>query len=182
MDLGALQPRIDDILRTPNKRINLMHELFENDLPRLQERFQERKAESENGRNNNAMLMIGRRHIRDMNSWLHNLKPYVRGKNRCTMKINSNDAKRIGLTESSQAKVVSKVGEALILIEITDEMMDGVISIPHGFGHVYEDSRQSNAEAILPGISCNDLIDESLDIASSTCVVNGVPVQVYPAK
>ncbi|MEH6592550.1 MAG: hypothetical protein V7746_19950, partial [Halioglobus sp.] len=61
------------------------------------------------------------------------------------------------------------------------EMMAGVISIPHGFGHVYPDSQQSNAESMLPGISCNDLIDESLDVASSTCVVNGVPVQVFPA-
>lgn len=182
MDLGALQPRMDDILRTPGKRINLMHELFENDLPRLQARFQQLTQETENGARSNAMLMIGRRHIRDMNSWLHNLKPYVRGKDRCTMKINAKDAQRIGLAKGSQAKVVSKAGEALIPIEITDEMMDGVISIPHGFGHVYDGSRQSNAEAILPGISCNDLIDESLDIASSTCIVNGVPVQVYAAE
>jgi anaerobic selenocysteine-containing dehydrogenase len=58
-------------------------------------------------------------------------------------------------------------------------MMPGVVSIPHGFGHVYTESKQSNAASILPGISCNDLIDESLDEASSTCIVNGVPVQLF---
>ena len=124
--------------------------------------------------------MIGRRHIRDMNSWLHNLKPYARGKNRCTMKLNSDDAARIGLKDGSHARVVSSVGETFVPVEITEEMMDGVISIPHGFGHVYPDSKQPYAKELLPGVSCNDLIDESLDVASSTCIVNGVPVQVFP--
>ncbi|MFT4518441.1 MAG: anaerobic selenocysteine-containing dehydrogenase [Halioglobus sp.] len=180
MDLGALKPRMDEILRTPGKRMNLMHEVFASDLPRVEKRFAEQSASAENQSDANAMLMIGRRHIRDMNSWLHNLKPYVRGKNRCTMKLNSGDAARIGLVEGSQARVVSNVGETLVPVEITDEMMDGVISIPHGFGHVYEDSKQPYAEELLPGVSCNDLIDESLDVASSTCIVNGVPVQVFP--
>lgn len=180
MDLGALQPRMANIFRTPGKRINLMHELFENDLQRVQDRFEELTINIESAADSNAMLMVGRRHIRDMNSWLHNLKPYVRGKNRCTMKINSNDAARIGLSDGGQARVVSKVGEVLVPVETTAEMMEGVISIPHGFGHTYDDSKQSNAGEMSPGISCNDLIDESLDIASSTCVVNGVPVQVYP--
>lgn len=178
-DLGPLQQRMPAMLQTPNQRINLMHELFENDLPRVHQRFTELKAAA--GNENNEMLMVGRRHIRDMNSWLHNLKPYVRGKNRCTMKVNPSDAERIGLAANGNAKVVSKAGEALVPVEISDEMMPGVISIPHGFGHIYPDSKQSNAETILPGISCNDLIDESLDIASGTCVVNGVPVQVHPA-
>jgi anaerobic selenocysteine-containing dehydrogenase len=181
MDLGPLQPRLSEILRTPGKRINLMHELFQNDLTRLQQRFEALSENADKTDAANELLMIGRRHVRDMNSWLHNITPYVRGKNRCTLKVHSSDAARIGLSADGQARVVSRAGEALVPVEITDEMMAGVISIPHGFGHVYPDSKQSNAESILPGISCNDLIDESLDVASSTCVVNGVPVQVYPA-
>jgi anaerobic selenocysteine-containing dehydrogenase len=181
-DLGPLQQRMPEILRTPNQRINLMHELFANDLDRVHQRFAELKAAAVSAESeSNEMLMVGRRHVRDMNSWLHNLKPYVRGKNRCTMKINSSDAARIGLVANGNAKVVSTAGEALVPVEVSDEIMPGVISIPHGFGHVYPDSNQSNAETILPGISCNDLIDESLDLASGTCVVNGVPVQVHPA-
>ena len=180
MDLGALKPRMSEILRTPGKRINLMHEVFANDLMRVNERFGEQvQAFSEQSDSNHKMLLIGRRHIRDMNSWLHNLTPYVRGKNRCTMKIHSDDAARIGLVAEGQARVVSNVGEALVPVEISDEMMAGVISIPHGFGHIYAGKGQSNAEQMAPGISCNDLIDESLDIASSTCVVNGVPVEVF---
>lgn len=181
IDLGALKPRIQDILRTPGKRIDLMHEVFSNDLARLRNRFDQLSDSADSATSQNAMLLIGRRHIRDMNSWLHNLKPYVRGKNRCTMKIHPEDALRIGLDQNGHAKVTSKAGETLVPVEISDEMMAGVISIPHGFGHVYPDSQQDNAESILPGISCNNLIDESLDIASSTCIVNGVPVQVYPA-
>ena len=125
--------------------------------------------------------MIGRRHVRDMNSWLHNLRPYVRGKNRCTIKINPDDAARMGIDAEGNAKVVSNAGEAVVPVELTSEMMPGVVSIPHGFGHIYPGSVQSNAETILPGVSCNDLIDESLDVASSTCIVNGVPVRVMPA-
>lgn len=180
MDLGALQQRMPEMLRTPGQRIDLMHEVFADDLPRLQSRFAELSAQA-NADSGEQMLLIGRRHVRDMNSWLHNLKPYVRGKNRCTIKINPDDAKRIGIDAEGNAKVVSNVGEAVVPVEVSDEMMPGVVSIPHGFGHIYPGSVQSNAESILPGISCNDLIDESLDVASSTCIVNGVPVQVMPA-
>ena len=181
MDMGPLKPRMGDILRTPGKRINLMHELFANDLPRLAARFEEYQSTSTKPGEGNRFSMVGRRHIRDMNSWLHNLVPYVRGKNRCTMKINPQDAQRIGLEAQGLARVKSSVGELEIPVEISEEMMEGVISIPHGFGHGYSDAGQTNAESILPGVSCNDLIDESLDIASSTCLVNGVPVEVYPS-
>lgn len=180
IDLGALQQRMPENLRTPGQRIDLMHELFANDLPRLKTRFAELSAQASSD-NDQQMLLIGRRHVRDMNSWLHNLKPYIRGKNRCTIKINPADAARIGIAADGNAKVVSKVGEAIVPVEITSEMMPGVVSIPHGFGHIYPGSVQTNAETILPGISCNDLIDESLDVASSTCIVNGVPVQLMPA-
>ena len=181
MDLGPLQQRMPGMLRTPGQRIDLMHEVFASDLGRLRRGFEEKLTREAEGSNTHNMLLIGRRHIRDMNSWLHNLKPYVRGKNRCTARIHPDDAGRLGLEQGGGARVISNVGEAVVPVEISDEMMPGVISIPHGFGHVYPGSGQTNASGILPGISCNDLIDESLDEASSTCVVNGVPVQVFPA-
>lgn len=180
IDLGPLQQRMPGMLRTPGQRIDVMHEVFANDLPRLHERFEILKAEAEKD-TGDEMLLIGRRHVRDMNSWLHNLRPYVRGKNRCTIKINPDDAARMGIDAEGNAKVVSNAGEAVVPVELTSEMMPGVVSIPHGFGHIYPGSVQSNAETILPGVSCNDLIDESLDVASSTCIVNGVPVRVMPA-
>ncbi|MCR9104444.1 MAG: molybdopterin-dependent oxidoreductase [Gammaproteobacteria bacterium] len=180
MDLGPLQSRLPGMLRTPGQRIDLLHEVFANDLQRLRAGFEQR-VQAPQGRKPSDMLLIGRRHVRDMNSWLHNLKPYVRGKNRCTARLHSSDASALGLQDGALARVTSNVGQALVPVEVTDEMMPGVISIPHGFGHIYADSAQTNAAAILPGVSCNNLIDESLDEASSTCVVNGVPVSVAPA-
>jgi anaerobic selenocysteine-containing dehydrogenase len=181
MDLGPLQPRLPDVLRTPTQRIDLMHEVFASDLARLAARFDTLAAQASSAQVDNELLLIGRRHVRDMNSWLHNLVPYVRGKNRCTMKVHPDDACRLGLKAEGEARVTSNVGEVQVPVEISEEMMPGVISSPHGFGHIYPDSMQANAEAILPGVSCNDLIDESLDVASGTCIVNGVPVRVYPA-
>jgi anaerobic selenocysteine-containing dehydrogenase len=115
-----------------------------------------------------------------MNTWLHNLTPYVRGKNRCTLKVNPADAARIGLTDGGNARVASRVGEAEVPVEVTDEIMPGVVSLPHGFGHRYRDSKQSVAMSIAPGVSCNDLIDDNvLDVASGNSVVNGAAVQVF---
>lgn len=177
VDLGPLQPSLPEALCTPDRRINLMHGIFVADLPRLRARFAQNTAP---GRND--MLLIGRRHVRDMNTWLHNLTPYVRGKNRCTLKMHPDDARRIGLRDGDSARVTSRVGEARVPVEISDEIMPGVVSLPHGFGHRYRQSTQSTAKNVLPGVSCNDLIDdEVLDAASGTSVVNGAAVQVFPA-
>jgi len=129
----------------------------------------------------NDLLLIGRRHVRDMNTWLHNLNSYVRGKNRCTLKVHPDDANRIGLTDGGIANIKSRVGAAHVQVEISDEIMPGVVSLPHGFGHKYRETEQTIAKEVLPGVSCNDLIDdEVLDVASGTSVVNGAAVQVFP--
>jgi anaerobic selenocysteine-containing dehydrogenase len=154
-----------------------MHSIFTADLPRLRAAFDNPVAAGPND-----MLLIGRRHVRDMNTWLHNLTPYVRGKNRCTLKVHPDDARRIGLRDGGNARLSSRVGAAEVPVEISDEIMPGVVSLPHGFGHRYREARQSTAKAIAPGVSCNDLIDdEVLDVASGTSVVNGAAVQVFPA-
>jgi anaerobic selenocysteine-containing dehydrogenase len=128
------------------------------------------------------LLLIGRRHIRDMNSWLHNLTNYARGKNRCTLLINPQDAERLGLRDSGMAAIQSRVGEFRAEVSITDRIMPGVVSLPHGFGHNYRDTRQSVASSLTPGVSANDLVDDNeMDLPSGTSVVNGVPVAVMPA-
>ncbi len=178
VDLGPMQPQLPEGLSTPDRRIDLMHRIFVEDLPRLKAAFERQRAAGPND-----VLLIGRRHIRDMNSWLHNLGPYARGKNRCTLKVNPQDATRIGLYDGGTARVTSRVGSAEVPVEISDEIMQGVVSLPHGFGHAYADSRQSTARDILPGVSCNDLIDdEILDVPSGTSVVNGAAVRVYPSN
>jgi anaerobic selenocysteine-containing dehydrogenase len=177
VDLGPMQPQLPRALCTPDSRIDLMHEIFVGDLPRLRADFENTAQPGPND-----MLLIGRRHVRDMNTWLHNLQPYVKGKSRCTLKVNPADAARIGLQDGGSARIASRVGEAQVPVEITDEIMPGVVSLPHGFGHRYRESQQSIANSIQPGVSCNDLIDDNvLDVASGNSVVNGAAVQVFPA-
>jgi anaerobic selenocysteine-containing dehydrogenase len=176
VDLGPMQSQLPQALCSPDRRINLMHQIFIDDLPRLRADFDKTETPGPND-----MLLIGRRHIRDMNTWLHNLNTYVRGKNRCTLKVNPLDAQRIGLSDGGIANITSRVGAAHVEVEVSDEIMPGVVSLPHGFGHKYRETEQTIAKGVLPGVSCNDLIDdEVLDVASGTSVVNGAAVQVFP--
>ncbi|MEZ5572590.1 MAG: molybdopterin-dependent oxidoreductase [Halioglobus sp.] len=174
IDLGALEPRFPQLLATKNKRINIAPEIITADLARLQAALERGPSEH--------MLLIGRRHIRDMNSWLHNLNNYARGKNRCTLLINPQDAQRLGLHDDGMATIKSRVGEFRAQVSITDRIMPGVVSLPHGFGHNYHNTQQSIASSKTPGVSANDLVDDNeMDMPSGTSVVNGVPVTVVAA-
>lgn len=170
IDLGPLQSVLPELLRTENRRLRLVHDLIAADIPRMLAALEREPAE---------MLLIGRRHIRDMNSWLHNIDHYARGKNRCTLIINPVDASRIGLSHGGQARIKTRVGDEQVEVAISDEIMPGVVSLPHGFGHRSKETQQSIARGKTPGVSANDLVDdEVLDIPSGTSVVNGVPIQV----
>jgi anaerobic selenocysteine-containing dehydrogenase len=170
IDLGPLMPgRMPGILRTEGKRIRLLHPLLEEDIQRLHARLQAGVPQ--------GLLLIGRRHIRDMNSWLHNLAHFVRGKNRCTLRMHPDDAGRLGLQDQAQAIVRSAVAERVVPVEISDELMPGVVSLPHGFGHRYAGTGQPLASEHA-GVSVNDLIGDGLDLPSGTSIVNGVPVEV----
>lgn len=168
LDLGALQPRLPEMLRTPKQRLNLIHNLITDDIPRLHHLLEQAPSEQ--------LLMIGRRHIRDMNSWLHNLPHYARGKNRCTLLIHPKDAKKLKLSDGQLATISSDTDSQRVEISISEEMMPGVVSLPHGFGHIYPDTQQTFAQQNQTGSSCNDLINDNLDLPSGTSVVNGVPV------
>jgi anaerobic selenocysteine-containing dehydrogenase len=174
IDLGPLEPRFPELLATKNKRINIAPELITADLTRLKEALEKGPGEH--------MLLIGRRHIRDMNSWLHNLTNYARGKNRCTLLLNPKDAQRIGVQDGGIAAIKSRVGEFRAEVAITEDIMPGVVSLPHGFGHNYRDTQQSVASTKTPGVSANDLVDDNeMDLPSGTSIVNGVPVTVVAA-
>ena len=114
-----------------------MPTLITDDLARLQTALEAGPGDE--------LLLIGRRHIRDMNSWLHNLNNYARGKNRCTLLINTDDARRLGLTDGGQSRINSRVGEFAAEVNATDGIMPGVVSLPHGFGHTYTGTGQSIA-------------------------------------
>lgn len=172
IDLGSLQPQLPGLLRTKGQKINLAPAIICEDEPRLAASMT--KIDSDK-----PLLMIGRRNIRDMNSWLHNINQYVRGKNRCTLMIHPEDAKARNLNHGDRVKIEARIRTHEVELCISDEMMPGVVSLPHGFGHVYTDTQQSVASDKIPGVSANDLVDdEVLDMPSGAGVANGVPVQV----
>jgi anaerobic selenocysteine-containing dehydrogenase len=117
-----------------------------------------------------------------MNSWLHNIESLAKGKNRCTLQINPEDAKQWGVTDGGKANIRSRVGQIQAEVSVTNEMMPGVVSLPHGYGHNVTGTRLSVAKRLQPGVNFNVLTDELLlDELSGTVVVSGIPVEVQPA-
>jgi anaerobic selenocysteine-containing dehydrogenase len=169
IDLGALTSRIPEILRTPSGMVELAPETILADVPRLLA-----SLDSEDG-----FLLIGRRHLRSNNSWMHNLPALSGGSNRCTLQIHPDDASRLGVTDL--AVVTGPGGKLEVPVEITDAIRPGVVSLPHGWGHSAPGTRMSVA-AGHPGVNVNRLFDDSLmDPLSGTAVLNGVPVEVTAA-
>ena len=172
IDLGELEPRIPEVLRTPSGQIEAAPPSLIADLGRLARAI---------GRKPDGMHLIGRRHLRSNNSWMHNLPHLVRGKHLCTLQMHSNDAARLELADGATARVSSRAGSVEVPIEITDDIMPGVVSMPHGWGHNREGARLSVARD-RPGANCNILADElELDPLSGNAVLNGIPVTVSAA-
>ena len=175
IDLGPLESRFPDILRSPGKRIALADPRITADIERLRQRQPELEAEG-------RLLLVGRRQARNMNSWLHNLPVLARGKPRCTLLIHPSDAAERGLADRGRAVVRSRVGALEVEVEISDEMMPGVVSLPHGFGHAAPGTRLEVASEQQPGVNANALTDDGpLDAPSGTSVANGIPVEVGAA-
>ncbi len=170
VDLGPLSPCLPQRLRTEAKKINCAPDILLGDLARFADTL---KAAPDTG-----LLLIGRRHIRSNNTWLHNSARLIKGPNRCTLMMHPEDARARNLGEGSTARVSSRVGAVELAVEVTDDMMPGVVSIPHGFGHGRKGVGWKLAAANA-GVSCNDLTDETLlDVISGNAAVNGVPVDV----
>jgi anaerobic selenocysteine-containing dehydrogenase len=173
IDLGPLEPRIPEVLRTSSGRIELAPEPVVADVERLRAAL----SRSDNG----GMVLIGRRQLRSNNSWMHNLEPLVRGKERCTAHVHPDDAARLGLVDGARARVSSRAGSVEVPVEVTDAVMPGVVSIPHGWGHSVDGIRMEIAAAHA-GTNSNLLADETLiDPLSGNAVLNGVPVELSPA-
>jgi len=172
VDLGPLLPRIPEILRTASGRIELCPAPIAAALAEL------RAPEPVPA---NSFVVVGRRHVRTNNSWMHNVPALVKGKPLCTIQVNALDAERLGLVPGGRARVTSRVGEVELPVEITDEIAPGVVSIPHGFGHDLPGVEMSVARRSA-GVNTNLLTDDlSIDPLSGTAVLNGVPVEVAPA-
>jgi anaerobic selenocysteine-containing dehydrogenase len=128
------------------------------------------------------MVLIGRRELRSNNSWMHNLPALMKGKERCTLHIHPADAARLGLEDGGQAQVSSAVGSLEAAVELTEAIMPGVVSIPHGWGHDAPGVRMEVAREHA-GVNSNRLADESLvDPLSGNAVLNGIPVELAPVQ
>lgn len=176
IDLGALRPCLPERLRTADKRIQLAPEQFVQDVERL--RVWERRFGALGANGNEQLLLIGRRQLRSNNSWLHNSERLVNGKPRCTMLMNSTDAARRNLAHGQTVLVSSRAGSIQIPIEISDALMPGVVSIPHGWGHD-RNGVQLQVARQHPGQSINDLTDNlAVDALCGTAAFNGTPVTI----
>jgi anaerobic selenocysteine-containing dehydrogenase len=173
IDLGPMVPRVREILDTPSGKIELAPPYITADVPRLAARLDRER--------NGGLLLISRRHLRSNNSWMHNVKVLVKGKDRCTLLIHPDDAAHAGIADGALARVSSEAGTLDVAVEVSDEMMRGVVSLPHGWGHDKEGTRLSVAREHA-GVNNNLLAPGRLvDPLSNNAVVNGIPVEVVPA-
>jgi anaerobic selenocysteine-containing dehydrogenase len=173
VDLGPHRERVPDVLRTPSGRIELAPEAIVADVERLHGLV----ARERNG----GLVLIGRRQLRSNNSWMHNLPALVKGKDRCTLHVHPDDAERLGLEEGGRAVVSSAAGRIEAPVELTDGIMPGVVSIPHGWGHDAPGVKMGVASRHA-GVNSNVLSDESqVDPLSGNAVLNGIPVEVRAA-
>lgn len=171
IDLGPLRPRLPGLLRTRSGRIELLPEPIAAELPRLRGTLTDRPA---------ALVLVGRRHLRSNNSWLHNVPALTGGSNRCTLQVHPDDAARLGLADGRPARITADGGSLEVPVEVTDTVRTGVVSLPHGWGHDRPGTRMSVAAA-EPGVNVNQLLDGSrLDPLSGTAVLNGFPVELTP--
>jgi anaerobic selenocysteine-containing dehydrogenase len=173
IDLGPLRPRMPEVLRTPTGRIELAPEPIVADVARLRAALERRT--------NGEIVLIGRRQLRSNNSWMHNLPVLVKGKERCTLHVHPETAAAYSLADGGNARVRSRAGEVEVPVEVTDAIMPGVVSIPHGWGHDLDGVRLGIAREHA-GVNSNVLADElEVDPLSGNAVLNGIPVELAPS-
>lgn len=170
IDLGPLQAGIAERLCTENGRINAAPKIYLDDLPRL--------LESKADPDSNQLLLIGRRHVRSNNSWMHNYHRLIKGKPRWQLLMHPDDLASRGLADQSEVTIESRVGSVTTTVLASDEMMPGVVSLPHGWGHSAKGIKLGIASR-QQGVNCNVLTDQKFfDKLSGNAVLNGVPVTV----
>lgn len=179
IDLGPLQPILKERLCTPTRRISLAPQPLVADVARVKAELLTENGAAGGGQNGRYPLsLIGRRQLRSNNSWMHNSSRLVKGKERCTLLMHRSDAAARGLADGQTVKIYSRVGQISLPLELTDDIMPGVVSIPHGWGHNRPGVQMGVAQA-HPGASLNDLTDDQLvDELTGNAAFSGVPVEV----
>ncbi|MEO7496673.1 MAG: molybdopterin-dependent oxidoreductase [Massilia sp.] len=172
IDLGPLRPRIPEILRTPSGKIELAPPLLIDDLARVARALAAPAPQ---------LVIVGRRQLRSNNSWMHNLPALAKGAYRCTALVHPDDAARLGLCDGAMAFISNGPRRIEAQVELSEQMMPGVVSLPHGWGHDVADTRLGVA-AQRPGVNLNTLLDEGMrDPLSGNAVLSGVAVEMGPA-
>ena len=171
IDLGPMTQRIPEALRTPSGKIELAPQLLLDDLARVAADLAAPAAD---------LVIIGRRQLRSNNSWMHNLPVLAKGAYRCTALVHPDDAARLQLADGAQAMVRNGARQIEVQVELSADMMPGVVSLPHGWGHNLPGTRMGVA-AERPGVNLNVLLDENLrDPLSGNAVLSGVPITMTP--
>ncbi|HVK71505.1 MAG TPA: molybdopterin dinucleotide binding domain-containing protein, partial [Polyangium sp.] len=173
IDLGALRPMFRERVRTKTGKARLAPAEILADVPRL-ERFLDEATAA-------GLVLIGRRHMRNNNSWMHNVPSLVKGPDRSMLLVHPTDAARLGLTSGARVRVRSRVGEVVVAMAVTEDMMPGVVSLPHGHGHAAAADTMRVAAGV-PGANANAITDDlHVEPLTGTAILNGVPVTVEPA-
>ena len=173
IDFGALQPRITEVLRTPSGMIEAFPPVIEMDLERLGGVLYAPPDQ--------RLLLVGRRHLRSNNSWMHNLPVLVKGKARCTLQLHPDDAAAVGVVDGGAAQVESSAGQVVATVEVTDRIAPGTVSLPHGWGHPTSGGFGAVA-AGAGGVNSNELTPtDVIDPLSGNARLNAIPVSVHPA-
>jgi anaerobic selenocysteine-containing dehydrogenase len=169
VDLGPLQPVMPQRLFHKDKRLQLTPELYCNELERVKQQLLQPLP-------GDGLLLIGRRHIRSNNSWMHNSQRLIKGADRCTLLLHPDDAAALEVADGDSLKIISRTAEVLAPVEISDEIMPGVVSLPHGYGHNLPGVKLQTAQQ-QPGVNTNELTDDLLlDELTGNAALNAVPV------
>ena len=171
IDLGALTPRLPGVLRTPSGLIELAPAELVHAL----------RLAIDDADGTTEFTMIGRRHTRSNNSWMHNLRVLTKGAARCTLLMHPSDAARHGLADGDFATIDTDIGSIDLPVEIDAGIRPGVVSLPHGWGHDQPGTRLAVATE-RPGVNMNIVLDATRrDTVTGTAALNGIPVRVSPA-
>jgi anaerobic selenocysteine-containing dehydrogenase len=167
VDMGPLEPRFPEALRTPSGRIEVSPPQLMEDMKRLYASLSSPQSD---------MVLVGRRELKSNNSWMHNIKVLTKGSLSCTAHVHPHDAQRFGLSNGSTVRITSRVGSIDVPVEITDAVRQGVVSVPHGWGHGVPGTRMGVA-AEKAGVNSNILTDDKeIDPLSGNAVLNAIPV------
>lgn len=173
IDFGALQPRIPEVLRTPSGKVELAPVPLIADLERL--------AATIDSVDDDQLLLVGRRHLRSNNSWMHNVRTLVKGRPRCVLEMHPLDAAERGIVDGAAVHVSSRVGALVVPVSLTTDVRRATVSMPHGWGHDAPGVR-AHVAAQYAGVNVNVLVDEeAMDPLSGNAVLNAIPVAVRPA-